>query len=846
MSATVSVLRTQLSGILRRPGRLIMTGLSVLVAAFVVFGTVMAYQITTRTTLDTFSGTPTATSLVAQTEVGEFTAAQLTAVRALPGVAEAVGRRDEVLVLGSSDATIGVSADPGSGPLSRLRVVAGSYPARAGELAVDRRTAERLAIGPGGRLALRNGNEQGKPFTVTVTAVVDGPASSWEQAYAPDRVVAAMSVSKTYLRIDIRAAAGASTDALTAAVMQAVDPKGANGASVRTGDGVRTLEAKGQVKQFDEIFALIAMFVAIAVIAAALVATSTFRIVFAQRLRQLALLRTIGAHRGQLVRALAVEGAVVGLVSGTVGVLLALLAGHVAPPVARWAGQTMSSPGVPIAAIVAVVLGATLVTLGAVLAPAFSAAGVAPLQALRAASTVAGGRTIGHLRLVLGVLLAAGAVAVAALVMVNVPAADAPVIGGSDYNVGQWLAAIVVSGTLAFCALIALGPLLIRPLLAAAGWPLRRLGPTGQLAVSGIGGTPRRAAAVSVVVALGVTLVAGTVVGTACLQAYVDQGLAVSAPADFDVFSNDKPLPGEVVRRLRADPDLTNVSPYRRIEIVAGGETTVAADLDLTAVPALAQLATATGRIDAVVPGRVVLGAGLAAQLHRTAGDTLVLSSPKGTVSVTVAATLPDTAPLDAAVIAAPADLTRLGAAPDPTGVLVDAAAPGEKGRNAAKAAIRDVLGTDSGTVVSDLADERDKTKEQVSNLFLMALGLLGLTVLIAVVGVGTTTALSVLERTQESGLLRALGLSRPGLRTMIGVESGLYGVIGSVLGLVLGVPYAWLSIMVLDLGAPLELPAGQLLVLVVALAAITALAGLLPARRAARVSPVVALGTAE
>jgi putative ABC transport system permease protein len=103
-----------------------------------------------------------------------------------------------------------------------------------------------------------------------------------------------------------------------------------------------------------------------------------------------------------------------------------------------------------------------------------------------------------------------------------------------------------------------------------------------------------------------------------------------------------------------------------------------------------------------------------------------------------------------------------------------------------------------------------------------------------------------VLERTGESGLLRALGLSRTGLRTMIGVESGLYGVIGAVLGLTLGVPYAWLSIVVLNLGAPLELPVGRLTVLFVTLAGITALAGLLPARRAARVSPVAALGTAE
>ncbi|MFD5572277.1 FtsX-like permease family protein [Streptomyces cadmiisoli] len=123
---------------------------------------------------------------------------------------------------------------------------------------------------------------------------------------------------------------------------------------------------------------------------------------------------------------------------------------------------------------------------------------------------------------------------------------------------------------------------------------------------------------------------------------------------------------------------------------------------------------------------------------------------------------------------------------------------------------------------------------------------MLGLTVLMAVIGVGTTTGLTVLERTRESGLLRALGLGRRGLRLAIGMEAGLYGAMGGTLGLALGVPYAWLTIRAGNFGAPLLLPYGQLLTVFLSLLAVTALAGLLPARRAARVSPVTAMGTAE
>jgi len=125
-----------------------------------------------------------------------------------------------------------------------------------------------------------------------------------------------------------------------------------------------------------------------------------------------------------------------------------------------------------------------------------------------------------------------------------------------------------------------------------------------------------------------------------------------------------------------------------------------------------------------------------------------------------------------------------------------------------------------------------------------IAIGLIGLTVLIAVVGVGTTTALSVVERVRESGLLRAVGLSRGGLRTMLTTESSLYGVIGAAIGLALGVPYAWLAVKALGVNAPLRLPIGQLAIVFAVLVAFTALAGVLPARRAAKVSPVAALGT--
>ena len=269
-----------------------------------------------------------------------------------------------------------------------------------------------------------------------------------------------------------------------------------------------------------------------------------------------------------------------------------------------------------------------------------------------------------------------------------------------------------------------------------------------------------------------------------------------------------------------------------------------AIDIDLTALPALTTLRAASGSIADLAPGKAILAHGLAEDLGLKVGDTVTLRSQQGRATrVEVAAILTQDAPLLTNAVLAPTDLTRLGAPPKaPTGVLADIAGGS---RNQALAAFRKT-GGGIGADVAVLADERDRADGEVSSLLAAALGLLGLTVLIAVVGVGTTTGLSVLERTRESGLLRALGLSRSRLRTMIGMESGLYGVIGAALGVVLGVPLAWLALEALNLGLPLAFPAGRLLLIVVALTMITVVSGLLPARRAARVSPVAALAAVD
>lgn len=850
---TAPVLRTQVSAALRRPGRLLLTGLSIAVAGFVVFSTILAYEITERTVQTNLSGTPSAADLVVgglgQPRIAPATLDQITG---LPGVAEAAGRVQAGLATGGSGGPyLLLRADPGSGPLATVRLVEGSYPHAAHELAITRRTADRLGLSVGTTVLGRtDSSSSGEPLRLTITGVVEAADDAGRDAYAPAGIVLAVDPTDGVEQIDVRLAVGATPSTVRQRIEAVLTAVAGQRPTVASGAEVRAREARDATDQIDTIFALVGMFIAVAVVAATLVATSTFRIIFAQRMRQLALLRAVGAGRLALVRALAAEGVLTGLVTGTVGVATALALGHALPPVLRLFGRQIASPGYPLPAAVAVVLGTVLVTVLAVVAPAFSAARVAPLAALRAASTRVWRPGIGPARLVTGLLLAVGAALLAYAVVGQLPKP-----GQDGYSPFSPLLQLVASVALAFMALVALGPALVRPILAVVGWPLRHAGPIGRLAVGGVGGAARRAATVCVVVALGGTLTVGVLVGGVSLQALSDREVALQAPADIEVSAETgTDLPAEVVARARGSAELAHVTPYRRVQEItlardgasAGGENAqvVATDLDLRALPTADKLVPAQGSVAELGPGRAVVAGWFASGHGLHIGETINLSHAGRTTVVRLVAILPDGAPLSSDILIDRADLDRLGYPAVNSGLLADSAHPGERGRAAAVRALRQAIAGADNLALNVLADERDQVNRLLDALMGIAIGLVGLTVLVAVAGVGSTTALSVVERIRECGLLRAVGLSRGGLGLMLTVEAGLYGLIGAAVGLVLGVPYAWLAVKALGTAAPLILPVAPLTGLFVALIALTALAGVLPARSASRVSPVAALGT--
>ncbi|CAL9594510.1 hypothetical protein SUDANB145_05293 [Streptomyces sp. enrichment culture] len=848
-----TVLGSQVAELLRRPGRFAATGLSLLIAAFVVFGAVTAQQIITATVVDRFRGTPAAVSLVVTPgddgeDIGE---AELRAIREAPGVAEAVGRLDGGAPLDGSavERYLELSADPGTGALSAVRLIEGTYPSGPGRIAVDTEAARAYGLAPGSSLTLLQPASDGegtRRVTVEVSGIVRSTTTNaaGPTGYAPGpRLQDILGVSG-YSRVDIRtgtAPSGPESAEPAERIRQAVP-----GALVRSGDEVRQEEADAAVADAKDTLELVTVFLGVAVGAAVLVATSTFRIVFARRVRQLALLRAIGATPRRLAAALVAEGAVVGLLAGAAGVLAARGCGQLVPPVAGRFGHDLSAPsGMPPAEAVLTVLGTGLLAVLAVLAPSLSASRVSPLQALRSAAaeqSAAGGGTV---RTLLGLLCAAGAALLAWQQYDGLPQP-----GDAEYDRFTALTGVVLSGALAFLALIALGPRLVRPVLAAVGVLLRRTGAAGRLAVAGVGGAPGRAASVSVVVALGVCLVGSTLTCLASLNAYERYRQAVESPADFHLYPRDT---GTLDRSLAADlaahPELAGVTAFRAAEAVEDSRSVTVSDLDLGAVRSGVSLTARTGSLGRLAPGHVVVDADHAHRLGVRAGDRVTLEFAGRPVRLTVAATLPGAGPYGGNFFVPAADLTRMGADPAPTTVTADAAEGGAEGRLRAQRAITDTLTgpqRGDGRVIAEDSAAAAGQSDDLRTMATTVIMVLGLTVLVAVVGVATTASLTVVERKREFGLLRALGLGGAAVHRMVTVECALYGVLGGVLGLALGVPYSWLVVRVAETSAPFSLPAGHLAAVFTALVLVTAAAGMVPALRASRTSPTVAVAQAE
>lgn len=557
------------------------------------------------------------------------------------------------------------------------------------------------------------------------------------------------------------------------------------------------------------VFAAIALFVSVLVIA------NTFSILFAQRARDFALLRCVGATRRQVVRSVRVEALVLGVAAALLGLLVGTGLGYllVALAISALPSGSMAAPTPSPEWYVAALVTGVLVTLVAAWLPTRRVVRVSPLAALRPDDSTSVRTGAGRVRVLGGV--AVGAIGVALLALsISASSPQAMVLGGSA----------------AFTGVLLLGPVLVPALVRAAGGLAGRVaGVPVRLAAQNAVRNPRRTAATTASLLVGVTLTTAVLVGLASSRSAVDRDLDRDHPVDVAVTATDGPLPDDVLAKVRSVPGVRTAVALEgtAARITGVGTLAVVAPGDVSQVvhgsPALAAPGPGEIRLpaDHATRGRVTVRVG-----DRSAELQVSSSERWG----------------DAAVVS-PATLAALTDSPVTWAVWARAA----DGADAEDlAGDLDALAQSADATLANALQERSWVTLQLDILTGTVVALLGIAVVIALIGIGNTLGLSVLERGRENALLRALGLTRRQLRATLAAEALLLTLVATVLGSAIGVTFAWVSLQALVEAAvdqaPLVLPWGQLATVVSVAGVAGLLASLLPARRAARTTPAAGL----
>lgn len=686
----------------------------------------------------------------------------------------------------------------------------GRLPTADGEIAMSSSQARRHDVGTGDTVRLDVG---GRDRAFTVIGIVDdqdGPLRS--VLYLPERTFA--SLGDVVEPVDEVFAVTGDPAAVASRLDRAV-----NGVEVTTAEAYER-ELRLRATQGIDIFQkLILVFAGISLFVGALVIANTFTILLAQRARDLALLRCVGAVRAQIAWSVVAEGLAIGVAGAAVGVGLGYViavAGTAA--IGHWSPSTpMGPPTLTPGGVLLPVLLGVAVTVVASYLPARRAGAQSPLAALQPQDVVQIRTKAGALRLV----------AAAAFLL----------MGSAGLLVGLRgvLVPGLIGGMLSFVGVLLLTPVLVPAAIRAAGPLARRAGVPGRLAHANSMRNPRRTAATSTALLIGVTLITSVVVGSASISNKVNTSLDSNHPADLIVSSAEGSLPRGIAGQLGAVGGVSRAVEVRGTEASLDGEkmTVLGADRGALAV-------VRGGAVRDLGPDEVMIPAESGAFDDGSYGDTIALRAGGQTRELTVR------------------HVTGLGDAPIVSRSTLD----GMGADTTARAVwIRAADGADAGEVTGDVhaitkasdldilggLPDRAEILKILAIVLAITVGFLAIAVLIALIGVGNTLSLSVLERVRENSLLRAMGLERSGLRVMLAIEALLMAGVSAVLGIALGTLYAWFGVKTVADGifesAPsLTVPWQQVAVIFVVAAAAGLAACVLPARQAARIAPAAGL----
>ncbi|MFG3010517.1 ABC transporter permease [Streptomyces cinerochromogenes] len=837
--------RTALRNVLAHKARLLMTVLAVMLGVAFVSGTLVftntisdAYQ---KSSAKGFDRVDVAVQPEYQDSKGDkvgttpqLTRALLDKAAKVPGAASATGvvtgftalaDKDGKLVGGdwqSAGGNYWGAKDP------RYPLVSGHAPRSSHEVAIDSATAKRAGYQVGDTVRL---SVDGPVLTPTVSGIFttdDGNVAAGGSLTLFDTATAQSLFGKkgTYDEIDVQAAPGTSQAALKAELDKALPAKLVD---TTTGEQLADDQAEAisasmsSLKQGLLVFAGIALFVGTFIIA------NTFTMLVAQRTRELALLRAVGASRRQVTRSVLIEAFAVGAVAGVAGLAagvgigagLRSLLGSFGASVPD--GPLVISPGTVVTALAVGIL----ITMLAAWLPGRRAAKIPPVAAMSSVHAKATTKSL-VLRNTLGSLFAAAGVAV--------------VLAGTRMNADTGQGAMGIGAVLLIIGVFVLTPLLSRPLIAAASPVLRAFGVSGKLARQNSVRNPRRTAATASALMIGLTLITGMTVMAGSLQQSIDRMASSAIRADYVVsMANRGPLSPEVEKKLAAADGVTASSPLRNGESRIDGGTEFLTGVDGAAIGKLTDLKVTDGSFT-VGGTRVVVDEDRAEQYGWKAGSRFTAHFEDGKARrLTVAGVYEGNDMLNGIILDNKV-LTPHLTDPADMQVMVKTA---DGASDAVKDRLEKTLGTNPAIKVQDKQDISNEIAQMFTLMLNMVYGLLGMAVIVAVLGVINTLAMSVFERAQEIGMLRAIGLDRRAVKRMVRLESLVISLFGGVLGIGLGVFFGWAAGELLGTKMPtyeLVLPWGRMAVFLLLAGVVGVLAALWPARRAARLNMLTAI----
>ena len=849
------MLRVALKNLRARKVRVVTSGIAVLLGVAFVAGTMVLTDTVTSTFDDLFTEVFAGTDAFVRAEEpfdADFGGGStrplvdeslLDTVAAVDGVAYAspdIGGFAQIV--GSDGKALG---SPGQGPptfggnwednddLNAWTVVEGEAPDADGEVIIDRRSAKEgdLTIGARTTVLTRTG-----PVDVTVVGIAkfgdaDSPGGASYAGFTRPFAQRVMGQPGKINGVSVVAADGVSQEEVRDRIAAVLPPAH----EVITGDELAQ-ENKDDIQQIVSIFGTVMLgFALVALFVGSFIIYNTFSILVAQRTREMALFRALGASRRQVTGSLLLEALAVGLLASVLGLVAGMAVATGLKALLAAFGFDLPAAGLsvqPKTIIWSIGLG-TVVSVFAAWFPARRGAKVPPLAALRDVAIEHAGRP--RLRIGAGALL----LALGLLSLFS---------GLQSDDSGTALPGVGLGALLILLGASALGPLVARPVTGALGRPVAATrGVSGVLARENARRNPRRTATTASALMIGVALVGFITIFASSAKASIDDVFNEQFTGDYVFDTHTFGVGGvstAMAGELRALPEIGAVSPWRMTSARFDGKGVLLNAYDASELAAIADLDVQEGDLATLDATGVAVLDDKAEDEGWSIGDQVTIQfTDTGERTFTVRVIygnnelagryFVDTAAFDANV-SEQFDTMVFATVAD--GVSVADARP----------AIEEVVGRYANLKVQDRDEFIDAQSGEINQILAFIYVLLLLAIVIAFFGITNTLALSIVERTRELGLLRAVGMTRSQLKSMVRWEAVLIALFGTLGGLLISIFFGWAMIRALaDQGfQTFQVPPFQLLVIAIVAALFGVLAAWLPARRAAKLDVLQAIAT--